>query len=153
MKGKTIGVALILVFGEKVLVVEELETKERFGKFAGDHSVLMETTEEGETLEQALVRLIHEEAPEGTVIDPTFGFKYLCEVDILDVATVHTYVARFLGADGDDVRPEFRHEVRVVGWMDPGDLLEFRCREGVSEMLAAYLDEYVFEHEYVPAFA
>lgn len=129
----------------QVLLLQEKQTKRETGKNSGDVSVLCETSENGESWGETLVRGIKEELDVDYIHQSTlFGisnkFGYLGETIFVERVLARVAVVHFVGpvdyfAPGTDLG-----EVAVIGWESPNKLAEYNLRLGVRNVLNKCLD-------------
>lgn len=133
------GVGLILFEPTgKILLLRELKSKPRNGKYSGMLSVPLETMEERETKESALNRLIYEEIGTEITTSPVFFKEFFIELS--DNQSVQLFI--FKGTvDREFVARPNDTDVEYYGWMSPQDILQLDLqsrRQEVALILAEY---------------
>lgn len=124
----------------KILLLKEKIAREVTGKNVGDVSVLCETSEEGESWGETLVRGIKEELnidysdqPKMFGIDKTNG--YMGETEFVEGVLARVAYVHFLGSQDSFVSGTDLGEVEVQGWEEPGKLFDYPLRKGVRNVL------------------
>jgi hypothetical protein len=133
------GVALILSNPRgEILLLQELQTKPHFGKYAGMRSPPMETCFEGEQNDSTLDRLVDEELP---------GFAGRIKIDRERRGVYRivpgVWVSLYVGQTEDSLLPTPNEKTEEVGgyiWVSPEEALELWLRQGAREMLAHYIE-------------
>ena len=132
------GVALIVRNpNNEIVLVEELQTKERYGKYAGMFSPPMETCHDEESDESALIRLVDEELPglaEYIVINPERRGMYQVVPDVwvsLYTGQIQNLLLPTLDATSIEIG---RHVAEP-----PTQALTRWLRQGAREMLLDYI--------------
>lgn len=116
------SVGLVLFDPEgRILVLKELESKPHYGKMAGMLSVPIETVEDGENNDQALVRLVDEEV--GVPIDGTLSFFQELRVRLNNSYTERMYIYKGVCRLAFVAKPKDT-DVQFFGWMLPQRILE-----------------------------
>lgn len=136
--GRIRGVALFVRnTSGSVLILREWENKPHLGKFAGMHSIPMETSQPGESDPAALKRLIREELPglENQIgINPGRIGLYR----IVSRVWVSLYPATM---DSSDLPLNKTDEVGDYAWIEPERVLTLWLRQGAPEMIADALSD------------
>ncbi len=132
----------------QVLLLQESQTKRETGKNSGDVSVLCETSENGESWRETLVRGIKEELDIDYVYQPTlFGISkkdgYLGETLFVEGVLARVAVVHFVGQTDLFVPGTDLGEVKVVGWEVPAKLVDHSLRVGVRNVLSKCLDSVI----------
>ncbi len=132
----------------QVLLLQEKQTKRETGKNSGDISVLCETSEDGESWGETLVRGIKEELNIDYIDQPIlFGISkndgYLGETLFVEGVLARVAVVHFIGPTDLFVPETDLGEVKVVGWEIPAKLANHSLRVGVRNVLSECLDSVI----------
>lgn len=141
-------VAFIKNSDGQVLLLQEKQTKRETWKNSGDISVLCETSEDGESWTETLVRGIKEELGVDYIYQPTlFGISkndgYLGETMFVEGVLARVAVVHFVGPTDLFVPETDLGEVKVVGWEVPAKLANHSLRVGVRNVLSECLDSVI----------
>jgi len=142
MKAQRIrGVALIIqnLKGE-ILILQEYETKPRFGKYCGMFSIPMETSESDEPDYHTIVRLAKEELPG---LDFSFDGVLQAHVGAYRIVShvwVNLYSVRTTNTHLPDSKNPKNKEVGNYRWTDPKKALNLWLRQGAWEMISDFIN-------------
>lgn len=133
------GVALIVSNPRnEILVVQELQAKPHFGKYAGMFSPPMETSHKGETDDSAISRLINEELP-GLAGHIKTERKRRGVYRIVPGVWVSLYVGQTQDSSLPTPNKKSKEEVGGYAWVLPGNALALWLRQGAREMISDYI--------------
>lgn len=132
-------VAFVKNSSGQILLLQEKQTKRETGKNSGDISVLCETSEDGESWGETLIRGIKEELGVNYILQPTlFGISkedgYLGEIVFVKGVLARVAVVHFIGPTDLFVPETDLGEVEVVGWEIPAKLANYSLRVGVRNV-------------------
>ena len=135
------GVALIVQNPKgEILILQEYETKPRFGKYCGMFSIPMETLEPDEPDHHAIVRLIKEEL---SGFDFSFDGALRAHIGAYRIVShvwVNLYSARTTNTHLPDSKNPKNKEVGNYRWTDPKKALDLWLRQGAREMISDFID-------------
>lgn len=134
------GVALIISNPrDEILIIQELQTKPHFGKYAGMFSPPMETSQKGERDCSTVGRLIDEELP-GLAGHIKIEDERCGVYRIVPGVWVSLYVGHLSSSCLPTPTESSRKEVGGYAWVFPDKALTFWLRQGAREMLTDYIE-------------
>jgi len=136
------GVALVVKNPQgQILILQELQSKPRVGKYAGMFSIPMETCEPGESDHDAMIRLAKEELPPELHLPPFEGIlqSHVGAYQIVREVWVNLYSATVESAELPCPQDSERNEVGNHQWMGPMEALGLWLRQGAWEMIKDFL--------------
>ncbi|HCC59891.1 MAG: hypothetical protein A2402_00680 [Candidatus Staskawiczbacteria bacterium RIFOXYC1_FULL_37_43] len=135
------GVALIVQNPKgEILILQEYETKPRFGKYCGMFSVPMETSEPDESDYHAIVRLSEEELPGLDFLFDGVLQARIGSYQIVSHVWVNLYSVRATNARLPDSKDSKNKEVGNYRWTSPKKALNLWLRQGAREMINDFID-------------
>jgi len=134
------GVALIVQSPEgEILILQELESKPRFGKYSGMFSIPMETSKPNEPDNSAIARLIEEELPG---LDLSVDGKFEACLGAYRIVPRVWVKLFFIKAGNASLPNPDDSENREVGnyqWVNPKEALGLWLRQGAWEMIKDFM--------------
>lgn len=135
------GVALIVQNPEeKILILQEYETKSHFGKYCGMFSIPMETSRSNESNYYAIVRLIKEELPGFNLPIKDILRSHIGAYRIASHIWVNLYSVMTTNNCLPDSKNVRNNEVGNHQWIYPKEALNFWLRQGAWEMINDFIN-------------